>query len=61
MEMRIKIYMGTHTCLDMCEKHRHNKTEQKQTKTTADMVSCMSALPRGMNISKSINRYSFSA
>jgi hypothetical protein len=59
--------MGTHTCFDMCEKHMHNKTEhrgwntKKQTKTTGDMVACMSALPRGMNISKSINRYNLSA
>ena len=30
--------------------------QKKQTKTTGDMVACMSALPRGMNISKSINR-----
>ena len=68
MEMRINIYMGTHTCPDMCEKHMHNKTEhrgwntkKKKTQTTGDMVSCMSALPRGMNISKSINRCSLSA
>ena len=27
MEMRIKMYMDTHTFLDMCEKHMHNKTE----------------------------------
>ena len=37
------------------------KIPKKQTKTTGDMVACMSALPRGMNVSKSINRYSFSA
>ena len=58
MDMRIKIYMGTHKCLDMCEKHIHNKTENRgwntkktKKKTTEDMVACMSALPRDMNIS----------
>jgi hypothetical protein len=59
--------MGTYTCLDMCEKHMHNKTEHRgwnkitKTKTTGDMVACMSTLPRGMNILKGINIYSFSA
>ena len=33
--------------------------EKKQ--MTGDMVACMSALPRGMNISQIINRYSLSA
>jgi hypothetical protein len=59
--------MDTHTCLDMCEKHMHNKTEhrgwntKKQTKTTGDMVACMSALPSGMNTLTNLNRYSYSA
>ena len=68
MEMRIKIYMGTHICIDMCENICIIKQnivveiqKKKPKKTTGDMVACMSAFPRGMNISKSINRYNLSA
>jgi hypothetical protein len=39
---------------------KYKKTKTKK-KTTVDMVACMSAFPRGMNISKSINIYNLSA
>jgi hypothetical protein len=68
MEMRIKIHMGTHICIDMCENLCIIKQNivveiqnKKQTETTGDMVACMSAFPRGMDISKSVNRYNLSA